>query len=669
MTPTLALMAMLACSAAGAAGAAEPAHEHSPSLGSVSVGLGTTHFPNSGAPRAQADFMRGLLLLHSFEYDAARRAFLAAERIDPNFAMAYWGEALTYNQTLWGEQDQGAARAALAKLAATKELRAAKAATERERAYLASVEQLYGDGDKTQRDENFSVALGALARRYPDDLDARAFYALSILGLTGGKRNHANYMRAAAEAEAVYDLDNHHPGALHYLIHAYDDPIHAPLGLRAARLYGKIAPAAAHAQHMPSHIFFALGLWDEAIEANVASLKISRSQGDGGYHALLWLTYAYLQEGKRQQAEALIRSVAHDVAAEPTKENRIRLADARAIWLVETRGAAGPDARLAVDSSGIASIGYFAAQDFARGITAANPAEARLALKQLQAHIEAARNVPSGVRADWKDNVRDEELEQTAAMASALEGTIRFHEGDRTGGITQVREAILAVDHVPFEYGPPWSAKPLDELLGELLLSDGRREEAAAAFEKTLSVYPNRRLAREGLAAAQSLGAPGERISPPHPTRQELIGAWRLVSIQIEGPTGPMLDPFYNEDSTGLLVYDASGWMSVQIVGQHRPAMEAPASRPTHDTPQAAALKAAVLDTYYAYFGTWKYDEAAATVTHYIKSSLIPGETGASYSQAVTLEGGRLVFTTRREVAGGIAVQKKVWQRISGPNG
>ncbi len=668
MSPTLALMAMLACSATSVA--AVPAHEHSQSLGSVSVGLGTTHFPNSGAPRAQADFMRGLLLLHSFEYDAARSAFLAAERIDPKFAMAYWGEALTYNQTLWGEQDQGAARAALAKLAATPELRAAKAGTPRERAYLASVEQLYGEGDKLLRDENFSVALGALARRYPDDLDGRAFYALSILGLTGGKRDHANYMRAAAEAEAVYDLDNHHPGALHYLIHAYDDPIHAPLGLRAARLYGKIAPAAAHAQHMPSHIFFALGLWDEAIEANVASLKISRAQGDGGYHALLWLTYAYLQEGRRQEAEALVRSVAHDVAAQPTKENRIRLADARAIWLVETRGAEGSDARSAVDSGGIASIGYFAAQDFARGITAANPAEARLALEQLRARIEAARNVPSGVRADWKDNVRDEELEQAAAMATALEGTIRFYEGDRAGGITQVREAILAVDHVPFEYGPPWSAKPLDELLGELLLSDGRRQEAAAAFEKTLSVYPNRRLAREGLAAAaQSSGAAAERIPPPHATRHDLIGAWRLVSIQIEGPLGSMLDPFYNADSTGLLVYDASGWMSVQIVGQHRPAMDTPAARPTHDTPQGAALKAAVLDTYYAYFGTWDYDEAAATVTHHIKSSLIPGETGVSYSQAVTLEGGRLVFTTRRETAGGSAVQKKVWQRISGPNG
>jgi hypothetical protein len=175
------------------------------------------------------------------------------------------------------------------------------------------------------------------------------------------------------------------------------------------------------------------------------------------------------------------------------------------------------------------------------------------------------------------------------------------------------------------------------------------------------------------LNAAAGLGAAAERIPPGHATRQELIGAWRLVSIQIEGPNGPSIDPFYNADSTGLLVYDASGWMSVQIVGQHRPAMEAPASRPPHDTthatPQDAALKAVVLDTYYAYFGTWEYDEAAATVTHHIKSSLIPGETGVSYSQTVALEDGRLVFTTRRDVAGGTAVQKKVWQRISGPNG
>ncbi|MGO9933016.1 MAG: lipocalin-like domain-containing protein [Steroidobacteraceae bacterium] len=179
------------------------------------------------------------------------------------------------------------------------------------------------------------------------------------------------------------------------------------------------------------------------------------------------------------------------------------------------------------------------------------------------------------------------------------------------------------------------------------------------------------------LTATPCVAAAPDSIRTPHATRQALIGAWRLLSIQIVGPSGPMIDPFYNADSTGILIYDASGWMSVQIVGQHRPAMAAAASRPTHDTAEAARLapdtaeaarvKAAVLDTYYAYFGTWEFDESTSTVTHYIKSSLIPGESGISYSQTVTLDGGQLTFTTRRESAGGAAVQKKVWQRIAGP--
>jgi tetratricopeptide (TPR) repeat protein len=507
--PIFALTAILACSALAAAPESaqehEHEHEHAQSPGPVAVDLGTTHFPTSGAPLAQRDFLRGLLLLHSFEYAAARKAFQAAERTDPGFAMAYWGEALTHNQTLWGEQDLDAARAALAKLGATPEERAAKAGTARERGYLASVEQLYGNGDKTLRDANYSAALGALARKYPDDLDARALYALSILGLTNGIRNVANYMRAAAEGEAVYEINRDHPGALHYLIHAYDDPIHAPLGLRAARRYGKVAPAASHAQHMPSHIFFALGMWDDAIQANVASLKIARAQHDGGYHSLVWLTYAYLQEDRRRDAEQLVRSVAHDVAAGPTKDNRIRLAYTRAIWLVETRGSEGPDARSSVDNSGIASIGYFNAYDFARGITAgAETTEARRALARLQARTDAARTAPKGVAADWHDTVTAIELEQAAIMATALEGTIRYYEGDRAAGIARLREAIAAADHEEFEYGPPWSVKPLDELLGELQLADGQREEAAAAFEKTLAVYPNRRLAREGLAASRA---------------------------------------------------------------------------------------------------------------------------------------------------------------------
>ena len=129
-----------------------------------------------------------------------------------------------------------------------------------------------------------------------------------------------------------------------------------------------------------------------------------------------------------------------------------------------------------------------------------------------------------------------------------------------------------------------------------------------------------------------------------------------------------MIDPFYNVGSTGLLIYDRSGWMSVQIVGQPRPAMEAHTARPTvASIDQEAQLKAAVLDTYYAYFGTWDYDESASLVTHHIKSSLIPGETGVSYGQTATLEGGHLIFTVRQETAEGATVRTKVWKRLSGP--
>jgi hypothetical protein len=171
------------------------------------------------------------------------------------------------------------------------------------------------------------------------------------------------------------------------------------------------------------------------------------------------------------------------------------------------------------------------------------------------------------------------------------------------------------------------------------------------------------------LSSAPYLATP-QPGSAPHATRQQLIGAWRLVSIQILGPNGAMPDPFYGADPSGILVYDASGWMSVQIVGRPRPAMDAAASRPPPtDTAETARLKAAVLDTYYAYYGRWEFDEATSMVTHYIKSSLISGETGKSYSQTVSLDGAELIFTTRRDQAGGPTIQRKVWRRISGPEG
>ena len=236
--------------------------------------VGEVAFANSGAAAAQEPFLRGLALLHNFEYPDAAEQFRKAETIDPSFAMAFWGEAMTYTHPVWLQQDLAAARAVLARLGATPEARLAKAPTARERDYLHAVEILYGKGTKEERDFLFSDAMASIHQRYPDDVDATAFYALSLLGTAHHGRDFAIYMRSAALLEEVFPTHQHHPGVLHYLIHSYDDPIHAPLGMRAARLYGAVAPNAGHALHMTSHIFVALGLWDDVIAANEQAMRV-----------------------------------------------------------------------------------------------------------------------------------------------------------------------------------------------------------------------------------------------------------------------------------------------------------------------------------------------------------------------------------------------------------
>src|SRR5579863_10436943 len=210
---------------------------------------GHVAFANSGAAAAQADFLEGLALLHDFEYASAAAAFRRAESADPEFAMAYWGEAMTFNHPVWMQQDLNSARAALNRLAPSSATRRSKARTDREKAYLDAIEILYGEGMKEDRDLRYEDAMAALHARYPDDVDAAAFYALSILGSAHAGRDVATYMRSAAVLEEAWINHREHPGLVHYLIHSYDDPAHAPLGLRAARLYAKIAPDAGHAQH------------------------------------------------------------------------------------------------------------------------------------------------------------------------------------------------------------------------------------------------------------------------------------------------------------------------------------------------------------------------------------------------------------------------------------
>ena len=211
--------------------------------------LGRVEFPTSGSEKAQAHFLRGLAALHSFWYEEALEAFRESTKVEPDFTMGYWGEAMAHNHPLWSEQDIAAAREVLAKIKDTPKL------TERERAYLDAVKVLYGEGDKRARDAAYSAAMEKIYRAYPDDLDAAAFYSLSLLGLVRGEdKSYRLQARAGAIALEVYQKNPNHPGAAHYIIHAFDDPEHAILALPAARRYARHrSRSASRASHAVAH--------------------------------------------------------------------------------------------------------------------------------------------------------------------------------------------------------------------------------------------------------------------------------------------------------------------------------------------------------------------------------------------------------------------------------
>ena len=482
-------------------------HDSGAAKSNASVDLGSIDFPNSGPAEAQKSFIEGVLLLHSFEYDRARRAFSEASRLAPNFALAYWGEAMTYDHPIWPENDKSGGLAALAKLGATPDERRKKAPTEREKIYLDAVERLFGEGDSAARAAAYSQAMADLTRKYPDDLEARAFYALSILGLTRTTRNTENYMRAAAVAETVYEKNPKHPGALHYLIHAYDDPVHAPLGLRAASVYGSVAKGASHAQHMPSHIFFALGMWEESIDANTASMKTARDAGQGGYHPLHWLEHSYLQLGRFDDASKTLAIIENDAKGNSSSYNRTHLAMCRATMLVETRGSGPASIMEQVDASGISTQGYFVGHDLAIGLEYVRRNEiaaARRSLDSIRTRAASMKNVRSSEPATENRyaGVTQTEIDTVNVMESMLAAAIEFASGDKEKGLRMMVAAAENEDKLIFEYGPPAIVKPAWEAAGEMLLAAGRRTEAANAFRNVLKRYPNRRLSKEGLKAA-----------------------------------------------------------------------------------------------------------------------------------------------------------------------
>ncbi|MGH7541258.1 MAG: hypothetical protein ACRELC_09685, partial [Gemmatimonadota bacterium] len=355
------------------------------------VAFGRIEFPTSGAPAAQSHFIRGVLFLHNFHYGEAAAAFREAQAADSDFAMAYWGEAMTYTHPVWNEQDREAARAALERLAPTPEARRAKAPTEREKAYLDAVETLYGDGPKAWRDTLYSEAMGALAAAHPDDLDAQLFYALSLIGLGQGERHVPTYVRAGAIALEAFRANPEHPGAAHYVIHSFDDPVHAPVGLAAARAYSKIAPGAAHAQHMTSHIFVAMGMWDETVAANEVASATEEpvaATGKSRYpcgHYGSWLHYGYLQQGRYDDATEILEECRAVVEAGESRAAG-SLAWMDAAHVVDTREWKGVVGAAVGDDESAPRIR--AAHEFARGYAAARRGElaaAEAALASLEA--------------------------------------------------------------------------------------------------------------------------------------------------------------------------------------------------------------------------------------------------------------------------------------------
>src|SRR5687767_6225365 len=296
-----------------------PVHDHAPGA-HAGQKLGTVTFAHSGAAAANAPFLKGLALLHSFEYDDAADSFREAQRADPDFAMPYWGEALTYAKLLWGLDDPTSARAALLRLGPTAEARLKRAGTARERAYGAAVEALFVDADLQARVRGYVAGLRSLTSAHPDDLEARALLSIALqMGGAGYSGNEQVERRneAITLAEGIFEKHPDHPGGAHYLIHATDNPAFAHRGLAAARAYAKIAPDAEHALHMPSHIFVQIGAWDDVVASNERAWAASRawvkargvSATDLSFHSLWWLQYGYLQQGRYAAAKALIDTV------------------------------------------------------------------------------------------------------------------------------------------------------------------------------------------------------------------------------------------------------------------------------------------------------------------------------------------------------------------------
>lgn len=471
--------------------------------------LGTIKLQVTGSSEAQVAFEEGLLLLHSFEFDDACLAFLKAQKQDSTFLMAYWGEAMTYNHPLWRQQDFTKGQAALDKFKTYNQDQVKDQFSELEQDFWKAMKTLYAEeGDKKTRDQAYSEHLKMMHQKYPKNHEVSAFYALSILGAVPVGRDVAAYEKAAKIAEGIIAENPRHPGALHYTIHSYDDPYHAKFALKAANSYSKIAPDAAHALHMPSHIYVAMGMWDEVVSSNVASYdasvkRMQRKDLDNdarSYHALHWLLYGLLQKGKYEQAQKIMADMLQYHEELPSKQARNYLIRMKGNLLMETDNWVGDFANVEVDIKDL-NISMQAVFNYIKG-RQAFVNEEPIKLTEIINAMEKDRvtaslyigeggaTMCSNAPGDYNPNQLD--IDQASILEMELRALAAQLKNNKEATENWLKKSVALQDSTSYAYGPPIIIEPTYELYGKWLAEEQRYEEALTQFEKALEKGPNR---------------------------------------------------------------------------------------------------------------------------------------------------------------------------------
>ncbi|MDE2864193.1 MAG: hypothetical protein OXR05_03765 [Gemmatimonadota bacterium] len=458
--------------------------------------VGVITFPTSATGEAQSHFLRGVAILHSFGWKQAREQFHAAQAIDPDFALAYWGESLAYNHPLVTNMDPTEPRKALERLAPTAEERIAKAPTEREKGLMRAVEILWGDGDHTQRRFEYMEAMGDLHEMYPDDPEIAAFYALSLLGVNrlNGNVTERYNIRAGTIALKLLADNPVHPGAAHYTIHSFDHPINAPLALDAAYAFAGIAPAVSHARHMPTHIFIQHGMWDLVSGHNQSAYDVAVELWEPGdalgdaVHSLDWGQYGDLQRGDYEKARVWIERIeamvehegfevggARGAAGTARAQGAVPLLKSR--YTVETEEW---DVRPVTDDMRSVEL-------LAIGLSAARTGD--------QETLEAAEKA-LGENSEGRGYDHVMHMQVSALLHHGMD-----HPGMATDFMDKAVETVEAMSPPRGSANP---VKPVHELYGELLLDLDRPEEAAEMFETSLQRMAGRPRSLLGLARANA---------------------------------------------------------------------------------------------------------------------------------------------------------------------